>query len=431
MAKILAGVRAIPVQIRFGCEVLWRWAFRRNRYRLLLLSFARGGFLRTLQLLWRLKLTKIIAVGNRFHFSLVEPGWPSTAYDHYMAKGGLNLDAAGTSWKKQIDLAILAVTRRCPYRCLHCYEIQNLAETDTVPLEHWTKLIAELQQVGVGVIVLSGGEPMARFEDLVLMLRSGNKSLSDFHIHTTGHGVTAEKVRALKEAGLVAAGVGLDDFDRRRQAEFRKSENAFDAALKAIHLFSEAGLFTYVNMCLTRPMMTRENLRKFYYFISEQGASALQLLEPIPCGAYAGAKKESLCSAADRSTVTEFFLDTYRGQWKTAPAVYYNAYLEAPRHLGCRMGGLSHLQIDGLGNVKPCAFLPVSFGNAFKESFTSIYAKMRQAIQHPLHTECPAMQMTGLIQSMSARGFDIPVAYDEVATDWQSVLKSGELATKQ
>jgi MoaA/NifB/PqqE/SkfB family radical SAM enzyme len=323
-----------------------------------------------------------------------------------MSQGGLNLAAAGTSWKKQIDLAILAITRQCPYRCVHCYEAKNLAESETVPVNQWIRLIAELQQIGVGVIVLSGGEPMMRFDDLLLMLGSGDKSASDFHIHTTGHRVTARKVRALKEAGLVAAGIGLDDFDRRRQAEFRGSENAFDDAANAIRIFSEAGLFTYVNMCLTRPMMTSENLMKFYFYISELGA-------------------EALCSAADRLAATEFFLETYRSRWKQSPAVYYNAYLEAPQHLGCRMGGLSHLQIDGLGNVKPCAFLPISFGNAFEAGFRPIYDKMRRVIQHPLHTECPARQMAGMIQSMSDRGFNIPVAYDDVAAEWHSTLKSG------
>ena len=389
---------------------------------MLILGPAKGGFLRTLWLLWRLKLTKIIEVGNKFHFSLVEPGWPSKAYDQLMAKGGLNLAAAGTPYKMQIDLAILAVTRLCPYRCLHCYESQNLAAVDTVPVDLWKDLIAQLQQVGVSVIVLSGGEPMMRFEDLLQMLRSGDKSLSDFHIHTTGHGVTADRVQALKEAGLVAAGIGLDDFDRRRQAEFRRSESVFEAATNALRLFSKAGLFTYVNMCLTRPMMTLENLRRFYRFISEQGAAALQLLEPIACGAYADAGKESLCSAADRSILTEFFLETYRGKWRRSPAVYYDAFLEAPQHLGCRMGGLSHLQIDGLGNVKPCTFLPVSFGNAFHEGFCSIYDKMRQAIPHPFHTECPAKQMAGLIQSTSAQGSSIPVMYDKVAVEWHAML---------
>jgi MoaA/NifB/PqqE/SkfB family radical SAM enzyme len=266
---------------------------------------------------------------------------------------------------------------------------------------------------------------MMRFEDLLLMLSSSDKSASDFHIHTTGQGATAMKVRALKEAGLVAAGVGLDDFDRRRQAEFRGSENAFDAAVSAIRLFNEAGLFTYVNMCLTRPMMTSENLMKFYSFISELGVDALQLLEPIACGAYAGSSSEALCSSADRSTATEFFLETYRDRWKRHPAVYYNAYFEAPQRLGCVMGGLSHLQIDGLGNVKPCAFLPVSFGNAFETGFRPVYNKMRLAIQHPLHTECPARQMSGMIESMSARGFSIPISYDDVAVEWHSTLESG------
>jgi MoaA/NifB/PqqE/SkfB family radical SAM enzyme len=420
--RILSVVRAVPVQVRFGCSILWRWLFRRKQYPLLILSPAQNGFLTTVRLLWRLKLTKVVAVGKTYHFSLVEPRWPSDAYDQLIANGGLNLAAAGTSRKKQIDLAILAVTRRCPYRCSHCYELQNLADDDTIPIERWIEVIAELQQIGVSVIVLSGGEPLMRFEQLLSILNSVDKRRSDFHLHTTGHTLDATKAQALKDAGLVAAGIGLDDFDRIRQAELRKSDRVFDSAVNAIRLFSEAGLFTYVNMCLTRPMMNLQNLTTFYKFIAKQGANALQLLEPIPCGAYARAAKETFCSEADRSEVMSFFLGTYRRRWKRSPAVYYNAYLESPRHLGCMMGGLSHLQIDGQGNVKPCAFLPVSFGNVFESGFRPIYDKMRVAIPHPLHTVCPAMQMAGLIETRSVRGFTIPVPYDEIAAEWHSKL---------
>jgi hypothetical protein len=69
-------------------------------------------------------------MGRKYHFSLLEPRWPSAAYEHLIARGGLNLAAAGTPLKAQIDLAILGVTRTCPYRCAHA--------TSTTTWARWT-----------------------------------------------------------------------------------------------------------------------------------------------------------------------------------------------------------------------------------------------------------------------------------------------------
>lgn len=109
--------------------------------------------------------------------------------------------------------------------------------------------------MGVGTIVLSGGEPMLRYDGLLELLESGDKCLSDFHIHTSGYGVTPEKALALKNSGLIAAGVGLDDLDQKRLDLFRGYQNAFREATTAIKYFLDAGVFTYLNNCLTQDLI--------------------------------------------------------------------------------------------------------------------------------------------------------------------------------
>ncbi len=76
--------------------MLCKWAFARRRYPLLVLVPRKGGFLKTLALVRRLKMTKVVRARRRYHFSLMEPAWPSPAYDRMIARGGLNLGAAGS-----------------------------------------------------------------------------------------------------------------------------------------------------------------------------------------------------------------------------------------------------------------------------------------------------------------------------------------------
>jgi MoaA/NifB/PqqE/SkfB family radical SAM enzyme len=417
--RVFGGLAALPVQLRFCLSVLRRWLFERRRYPLLYLRASRHGFLETIKLLERLRLTKVIRVGRRYHFSLVEPRWPSEAYDHLIANGGLNLGGAGTPAKRQIDLAILGITRACGYRCAHCYERNNLASADAVSEQRWKSVIEELQQIGVSVVALSGGEPLARFDRTLRLLRSADKTRSDFHLFTTGHGATRERVAALVEAGLAAVGVGLDHVEPSRQDAFRGHKGAFDNAVSAVRLFGEAGVLTYLNVCLSHDLVHSEGLWRLHALGRALGVGAVQLLEPKPCGGYASRQVRGLFSAEDRRRTLAFFEATHQSRaHRDGPAVYYPAFMEAPDNLGCMMGGLSHLHIDSLGHVEPCVFVPVSFGNVNAERFGDIYDRMRRAIPRPLHARCPSLQLAERVGFGGDAGRALPVPYESIEAEW-------------
>ena len=291
--KVLSGLAALPVQLRFCVSVLFRRIFRKHRYPLLYLKASKNGFLKTLKLLEQCRLTKVLKVGRKYHFSLLEPRWPSEAYDHLIANGGLNLGGAGTPAKAQIDLAVLAITRACANRCEHCYERYNLGRREAVPMSRWETVIKELQHIGVSVIALSGGEPLARFENALSLLESADKRRSDFHLFTSGYGASPERVTALVNTGLAAVGVGMDHYDRSRHDAIRGRSGAFDDAVRALRLFGDAGILTYVNACVTKDLARSDGLWRFYDLLHTLGVGALQLLEPKPCGGYAARRRSS------------------------------------------------------------------------------------------------------------------------------------------
>ncbi len=265
----------------------------------------------------------------------------------------------------------------------------------------------------MSVIALSGGEPMMRYGDILRILRGANQDRSDFHLYTTGFGVTRQRVTALAKSGLVAAAVGLDDYDASHHDAFRRAPGAFDAALAALRLFRDAGLLTCVNTCITPRLKVRDHLHRFYEFVTREGADAIQLLEPMPCGGHASAGPVDLCSPTDRETVAAFFWETTRRPFKRSAAVYYPGVMEAPEHLGCLMGGLSHLHVDAIGRVKPCPFLPVSFGNALEEGFRPVFERMRAAVAQPIRTGCLASRASGAAQFVATTSLFHPVPLEE------------------
>ena len=373
-----------------------------------------------------LPMSKLVKFANRYYTGILGvPHWPSMAFDHMVAKGGLNMTASGTPLKSQIDSVILAITQRCTYKCKHCYEYQNLAEEDSVPIERWKEVIKELQKIGVSIIVFSGGEPMLRYSGVMELLESGDQSLSDFHIHTSGYGLTSEKAFALKKGGIDSAGIGLDDFDPDRHDKFRGYQGAYKEAIQAIEHCHQAGIFTYTNVCLRKELVSSGNLWKYSRVMKDLNVGAILLLEPTPYGGYFFEDVDSLFSEEDKKVVTEFFFESNKNRkFKNFPYVSYMAYFESADRFGCLMGGLSHLSINSLGDVQPCVFLPVSFGNIMKEDFLEIFKRMKRAVPGPLHKECPAITLAEEIRGKKNQAKFLPIPYVEIENEWQRIFNS-------
>jgi MoaA/NifB/PqqE/SkfB family radical SAM enzyme len=91
--------------------------------------------------------------------------------------------------------------------------------------------------------------------------------------------------------------------------------------------------------------------------------------------------------------------------------------------MGCMMGGLSHLYIDSLGNVEPCVFVPVAFGNILKEDFSEIYARMRAVVPYPLRAPCPSLTLTEIFRSKKREGIQLPIPYLMIPKEWEKLYR--------
>ncbi len=392
---------------------------QKNKYPL----FTVKGALGTYWLVRTLKLHKLIQFNDGFFTAPVLPHYPSAAFDHMVKKGGLNLREAGTPLNSQISMVLLGITRECTLYCRHCYERFNIGREDSVPVERWEQVIREIQDIGAGVIVLTGGEPMQQYSRLLKLLETGDKNRSEFHLHTSGQGVTYERASELHDAGLTAAAVGLDDVDAGRHDALRGLQGSHRQAVHALLDFYAAGVFTYTNMCLTREIINREDLWAYYDLAKHLKVGFIEMLEPRPCGGYSAGGSDVLLTDEERDRVTEFYIQANTSRrYRDYPLISYVAYAEAPERMGCVMGGLSHMTIDSAGNVNPCVFLPVTFGNIMEEDFTAIYRRMRECIPRPVHKECPAISLSSVLQARAEALGGWPVPYSAIRNEWEALM---------
>src|SRR5450432_1238458 len=133
----------------------------------------RKGYNALLQLrktTWSGNMKKMYKVDGKYYFNLYTPGWPSAAYDH-LIKSELLRYASPLYAADKLRFIFLAVTRKCPLRCEHCFEWDNLNQKETFTKNELIQIVDIYQKEGVNQIQFSGGEPMVRIKDLVEVIR--------------------------------------------------------------------------------------------------------------------------------------------------------------------------------------------------------------------------------------------------------------------
>src|SRR6056297_1762704 len=170
---------------------------------------------------------------------------------------GLRYDAADESTKRQIrdkkqrrPVVVWNLTKQCNLYCDHCYAA---ADTECAPGELSTaegkRLLDDLADYGIPVVLFSGGEPLVR-EDLEELIAYATDQGIRAVLSTNGTLITEERAEAMKDAGLKYAGISVDGLPERND-EFRGQEGAFDAAVRGIENSLDAGLKTGLRYTIT------------------------------------------------------------------------------------------------------------------------------------------------------------------------------------
>ncbi|MFA4986864.1 MAG: radical SAM protein [Candidatus Brocadiia bacterium] len=317
---------------------------------------------------------KAVAFGKQHVINSHFPAVPSRAFTRFVERM-----AEGSHSKFPLYSVTFAITNRCLFECSHCYNAGR-SQTDT-PLETLKRTADRLTEMGAICVHLTGGEPLLRDDIKEIALAFGGRvSLS---VGTTGLGLTAAKVRELRDADVFAVGISLDSDIPGEHNRQRGRDDAFDIAMEGLKIARDGGMYPYFVTVASRELLAGDRFDKFVRFARDAGALEIHVLEPCPVGRLAG-HTESVLTKHER----EVLLDKQREYARKLdmPIVSTFAYIESPEFFGCGAGG-SHLYIDGSGEVCPCQLVPLSFGNICSEPFEQIFERMHKHFGQAT-TEC-------------------------------------------
>jgi MoaA/NifB/PqqE/SkfB family radical SAM enzyme len=361
------------------------------------------------------KESKLTEVDGKIFSNTFTPYYPSLAYDRFL--DGVIKVGSGTPVPVVTNFA---VTAKCPCRCWHC-SFAGRSKLNDLTLEEMQESIKAVQDLGAGVIGLTGGEPLLRkdLEDIIACI--GEKSMP--LLFTTGFELSPERVRRLKEAGLGIPVISLDHYTAEVHDQGRNRPGMFDTALAAIQMFQDEGFYVAVSFVPSRKLVDdKADFFKTIEFFQELGVNDMRLTSPILAGHLTDHPEEKL---SRENVVTVWEAQQKCTKTEGYPGVFAYDYFESDKFYGCG-AGYNYLFIDAEGNLCPCDFTMLTFGNLREKPIPEIWDEMSRRFPAP-GFGCYANRAAGLMAQKASGQWPLGPEASREVTDQVRPDRPGEV----
>jgi MoaA/NifB/PqqE/SkfB family radical SAM enzyme len=246
-----------------------------------------------------------------------------------------------------------------------------------------------------------GGEPTLRpdLEEIVRTIRA--RRIVPF-MFTNGLLLDRQRLEGLREAGLFGLmfsvlGVGeAHDAFVGQPGGFRKLLDVVDTAI-------DLGFFVSFNTTPTHELLGRGDFERLSQLAAERGIG-LKFNYPALLGRYAH-RYEALLDEAERGYLAGQLRKPHVSNDKFT--TYFDEMCPAG-HFG--------LYVTDSGEVTPCAYIPISFGNVAEEPIEAIHERMvRSPLFGRVHRTCLVGEDRDFIERFIAPTFgreDLPLRWD-------------------
>ncbi len=296
-------------------------------------------------------------------FSSWAPPIPSTAFDRL-----ISALVASVLKKRVPDQSSIGITMRCPNKCIHCGAADIIADPE-LSLDEVNRVIDESIELGSYLISFDGGEPMLR-HDLADMVRHVDKSRAIATSFSSGYGLTPKKAEELKAAGLYAVRISIDSPRKEEHERVRGRAGSYDDAMNGIDNALAAGILTDMFVVVSPDNI--DELEDFYTLAENKGMHEMSLYEIIAVGRWLDHEDETI-GPSDVDRLGRFQKE--KNKLRDGPRITAFPYFMGPDMFGC-FAGRRWVHITSGGDVLPCAYTPLKFGNIRDEPLKDIWKRM-------------------------------------------------------
>jgi MoaA/NifB/PqqE/SkfB family radical SAM enzyme len=275
----------------------------------------------------------------------------------FQRRQALRRAAAARAGRTVPAILIASVTRRCNLDCVGCYAKRLRPSGAAAPAElsddRFMELFEEAAALGVGVIMIAGGEPLLRRGLLERLAADGARAMRGIVVPVFTNGTLLDDSTA-KLFGSALVPILSIEGDEAFTAE-RRGAGVHETALRRAAAMREAGGLFGLSVTVTSRNVDSALSPAFLERAAEMGASALFLVEYVPV---APGTEDLVLSDSQRAALN----DESRTAGLSYPVIRLPGDEEA--YGGCLAAGRGFIHIAPEGALEACPFAPFSDSDA-------------------------------------------------------------------
>ncbi len=308
--------------------------------------------------------------------------------------------------RKGFRIIDLAITYECDLQCQHCSALIMKRDAPTLTLDDYREIVQQAKGLDVLSWNVTGGEPLLVewLDELIPVMEPRRHYIS---IQTNCSMLDEARARRLAKLGVNCITTSLDSYSADEHNAFRGSGESYRQVLEGVRNARKAGMQALIAATVTHQNLREEGTVRLIELANKLGAVFLFNLA-IPCGQWKG-RSDVVLRGDDRKYLLEL-LDKYP-MTSTDHEVGRN-------RVGCP-AGMEKVYITPYGDVTPCPFIHIAFGNVLTASLADIVARMRKAPHFGAYQDiCVAAEDLEFQEQVMAKVYSLdvpcPVPYQAI-----------------
>ena len=263
---------------------------------------------------------------------------------------------------------MIGLTYRCQCNCVHCgMNLYRVDPAEELSPEEVKSVIRQARDLGAVEITFFGGEPLLRKDlDELIAFASSLKMLPS--IDTNGLLLTPERIQKLMDARLAAVKISLDSPEGEEHDRLRGSPGCFKKASAVILECVNQGLPCVISTYASRENLKSGDLKRLIELGRKLGVDAVRIIDTTLSGCFISSPGLTL-RPDERKELAKLL----------EPGFVFLENLASARaltHPVCSATARRYIYVSPRGDVQPCCFVPLSFGNIRNEPLKNLLDRL-------------------------------------------------------
>lgn len=249
---------------------------------------------------------------------------------------------------------IASITSNCNLHCAGCYARHNHACTDEKATNQltdaqWLKIFQEAKDLGVGFILLAGGEPLLRWE---IIKAAGKIPEILFPIFTNGTMINDDYIKLFDQSRNLIPVFSIEG--REEVTDGRRGEGVYHRLISAMDRMHENHLIFGASVTVTTANIREVVSREFLDNLQSKGCKIVFYVEFVPV-------TEESKELAPQDAEREFLDEQMMLLREEYPEMLFLSFPGDEKGTGgCLAAGRGFFHINSHGGAEPCPFSPYS-----------------------------------------------------------------------